>query len=476
MANTGKEPMLFTLEEVACATGGTLLGSGVTGVSGVSTDSRSVQPGELFVALRGERYDGHDFVAAVAAADVRCFLVAADWPAVRELPTGTVAVVVADTLRALGDLAAWHRRRFDLPVAAVTGSNGKTTTKEMLAAILAETGPGLKTEGNLNNLIGLPLTVFRLSTADRWGVLEMGMSEFGEIDRLAEIGAPFVGVVTNAYPAHLETLGTVEGVARAKGELFLRLPAGGWAIYNADDPLVSRLPVPDGVRRLGFGLQGGEVQGVEIQPAGRNGQRYRLRLPTGEISVELQALGRHNVANAVAAAAAASALAVPPAAIGAGLARFLPFDRRFRPEPVNGILLIDDSYNANPASMAAALLTLRDVRGDGRALAVLGDMLELGAEARKAHRDVGRLAATCVDRLYLLGELAPEVAAGALEAGLEPEQVTIGTDHEELLARLLRGRRAGDAVLVKGSRGMRMDRVAEGLRQALAASRTGGSV
>ncbi|KAF0215752.1 MAG: UDP-N-acetylmuramoyl-tripeptide--D-alanyl-D-alanine [Geobacteraceae bacterium] len=370
-----------------------------------------------------------------------------------------------DTLRGLGDVAAFHRKRFTIPVVGVTGSNGKTTTKEMLAAILARTGPGLKTSGNLNNLIGLPQMLLCLTEGDLWAVLEMGMSEPGEIDRLAELAMPAVGVITNAFPAHLESMGSVEAVARAKGELFLRLPVGGCAVYNADDPLIAGSPSPEGVKRLSFGLHGADVSAGEIKGCGVNGQSFMLRLPGEHLPVRMKAFGVHNIYNALAAAAAATALEVAPQMIRAGLEAFIPYEKRFNLEEVDGIILIDDSYNANPASMEAALVTLRDMKEECRAIAVLGDMLELGKGSPQAHRELGRLAASCADRLYVMGEMADLTAAGAAEAGLASDEIIKAQSHEDILSDLRRTLTKGDYLLVKGSRGMRMETVAEGVRR-----------
>ncbi|RNC72655.1 MAG: UDP-N-acetylmuramoyl-tripeptide--D-alanyl-D-alanine ligase [Desulfuromonadales bacterium] len=463
--------MLFTIADILEATGGTLVaGTGDNGVDGVSTDSRTVGPGELFVPLRGERFDGHTYLESACLRGARVVLAEHRWLEGHDLPSGAVCVAVDDTVRALGGLASFHRRRFALPVVAVTGSNGKTTTKEMLASILSETGEGLKTEGNLNNLIGLPQMLFRLNTAHRWAVLEMGMSEFGEIDRLAEIAQPKVGIITNAYPAHLETLGSVEGVAQAKGELFLRLPAGGCAVFNADDPLIARCPSPDGVRRLSFGLRNAEVTAESVERLGIKGQRFVLRLGDQRVPVTLHAFGRHNIANALAASAAAYLLGVAPEVIARGLGKFTPYARRFNLEEVGGVVLIDDSYNANPASMAAALTTLRELGEGHRTMAVFGDMLELGEGAEEAHRQLGRLAATCVNRLYVLGGMAEVVAAGALEGGMPETDVVVALNHDEIVDDLRRTVGAGDFIIVKGSRGMAMDRVAEGVRTMQAAS------
>jgi len=456
---------MFSIAEIAALTGGRILGSSDGTVCGVSTDSRTVQAGELFVPLRGERFDGHDFIAPFAAAGGRVTLAEESWLAGAAAPGIGSCIAVADTLRALGDLAAAYRRRFALPVIGVTGSNGKTTTKEMLSAIMAAIGDGLKTQGNLNNLIGLPQMLFRLTNEHRWAVLEMGMSEFGEIDRLAEIAAPCIGIITNAYPAHLASMGSVAGVARAKGELFLRLPTGGRAVYNADDPLIAACRTAAGIERVGFGLHGADVTATGVKSYGKEGQAFTLELFGARAEVLLHAYGSHNIYNALAAAAAADAAGIPLEVIAAGLSAFTPYDKRFTLEDLGVVVLIDDSYNANPASVGAALLTLRELKGDKRGIAVIGDMLELGSECEPAHRDVGSLAGTCVDRLYLYGEMAGTVAAAAQEAGLPADEIIVADSREEIVADIIKDHLDGDYIMVKGSRGMRMDLVAAALRE-----------
>lgn len=466
---------MFTIEEIVRATGGTVIGNACGAAAAVATDSRRVKENELFVALKGERFDGHDFIVPAAKRGVRFFLADAEWAAGKTLPHGTTVIAVKDTLRGLGDLAAYHRGRFGSRVVGVTGSNGKTTVKEMLAAILTLTGPGLKTAGNLNNLIGLPQMLLQLGEEHCWAVLEMGMSEPGEIDRLAEITAPQVGIITNAFAAHLESMGSVAAVARAKGELFLRLPADGCAVYNADDPLISRCPSPTGVRRLSFGLAEGEVSATAIASLGKHGLGFTLVLPGARLPVRLRAFGRHNVANALAAAAAATALGVEPRLIKAGLENFTPYDKRFQLEEVDGVTLIDDSYNANPASMRAALVTLDEIRGDCRAIAVLGDMLELGEGSRQAHHELGVVAASCVEQLYVMGKMAEAVAAGAREGGLAAGAVLVAGSYGEIVASLRETVTNGDFILVKGSRGMHMEKIAEELRRELAGRRQEGA-
>jgi UDP-N-acetylmuramoyl-tripeptide--D-alanyl-D-alanine ligase len=466
----------FTVREIAAAVNGHVSGSENTEVCGVSTDSRTIEPGELFIPLRGERFDGHEYIHAAFQRGVRVFLAARDQAAAIELSPESTCITVPDTLRALGDLAAFHRSRFSLPVIGITGSNGKTTTKEMLASILSRTGDGLKTSGNLNNLVGLPRMLLQLRGAHRWAVLEMGMSEPGEIDRLAEIARPDVGVITNASPAHLLSMGSVAAVASAKGELLMRLSDGGSAVLNADDPLVADLPSPAGVRRILFGFGAVVIGAEEIRELGRDGQEFILSLPSGSFPVRMKVFGRHNISNALAAAAAAHAIGVAPADILAGLESFTPFEKRFAPEELDGVLLVDDSYNANPASMRAALVTVRHLKDRGRGIAVLGDMLELGESSAELHEQIGRLAADSVERLYLLGEMADAVARGARAGGLPASSILVAECHAEIVDDALRFLSAGDCILVKGSRGMRMETVAEGIRSAFRSGMAKGDV
>lgn len=455
---------MFTVKEIAAAIGGKIIGPMERKVSGVSTDSRTAIPGELFIPLKGGKFDGHDYLAALFDKGVTVALVDEKRAGGFNPPVEATLIEVPDTLVALGDLASSYRKRFSLPVVGITGSNGKTTTKEMLAAIFDSHGEGLKTSGNLNNLIGLPQMVFQLNEGHQWAVLEMGMSEFGEIDRLAEIAAPDIGIITNAYPAHLASMGSVAGVAKAKGELFRRLLPGKTAIYNADDALIAACPTPDGVIRRCFGLHGAEITAIDLKSCGNQGQSFTLKIGEKTADLMLHAFGLHNVYNALAAAAAADSLGLSMEAIVSGLASFTPYDKRFKLEDLGPIVLIDDSYNSNPASTGAALLTLQGLKGDKRAIAVLGDMLELGEESLAAHRDVGHLAASCVDRLYLFGAMVQAVAEAALETGMPENEVVCAASHDEILRDIVKDHLDGDYILVKGSRGMRMDIVSCGLR------------
>lgn len=455
---------MFTINDIAIATGGRIVGPDSGEVAAVSTDSRNVTAGQLFVPLRGERFDGHAFIPEVAEKGVTVVLAEEQWLKSHTVPETMTCIAVKNSLRALGDLAAEWRRRFGIPVIGVTGSNGKTTVKEMLATILEQTGPGLKTSGNLNNLIGLPQMLFQLQPEHRWAVLEMGMSEPGEIDRLAAIAAPRVGIVLNALPAHLQSMGTVEAVAAAKGELLHRITDGGLAVVNADDPRVASLSQNASARRISFGIDRGEVRARDIEPLGLDGQRFLLHTPNGERAIHLKACGRHNIYNALAATAALLEK-VELSTIAAGLEAFTPYKGRFHVEKLDGITLIDDSYNANPASTKAALETLAQIAPEGHRIAVLGDMLELGDHEAEAHRGVGAVAGRNTDRLYLLGErMIKHAYQGAMLADMPADAIFCCSSHSEIAARLYEAISEGDVILCKGSRGMTMEKVAAELR------------
>ncbi|HET7752786.1 MAG TPA: UDP-N-acetylmuramoyl-tripeptide--D-alanyl-D-alanine ligase [Anaeromyxobacteraceae bacterium] len=469
----------FTPTELEEATGGRWASAPPREVAGVSTDTRKISPGALFVALKGESFDGHDFVAQARDAGAGAALVSQAWiEAEAELPRGIPLLAVPDTLRALGAVARAHRRRFAIPLVAVTGSNGKTTTREMIGAILRRRGPALKTDGNLNNEIGVPLTLFGLA-ADHWaGVVEMGMSNPGEIARLAAMTEPRVGVVTNAAPAHLEGLGTIEGVADAKAELYAALPSDGVAVANADDARVLRRAEASGRRLVTFSVgraRKGDVAAVETLEHGPEGLRFVLAIGNREVEVQLALVGEHNAANAAAAAAAALALGCTDREIVGGLAEVKPVGRRLRVEKLaSGVTLVDDCYNANPLSMSAALKTLGELArgGGGRAVAVLGDMLELGVDEEALHRALGAdVARTGVALYAAFGPRSRAAAEAARDAGMRQQDV-VETEDVAALAATLRERLApGDVLLVKGSRGMKLERLVEALHHSPEAQR-----
>ena len=460
----------FTPDELAGATGGRWIGSPPVDVAGVSTDTRTLPVGCLFVALRGERFDAHDYLAEAAAKGAAALVVS---EACGPESKGALlpALAVGDTLAALGAIARLHRRRFDIPVVGVTGSNGKTTTREMIAEILATRGPVLRSEGNLNNEVGVPLTLLGLDATHTAAVIEMGMNRPGEIARLAALAEPHVGLVTLAAPAHLEGLGTVDAVADAKAELYQGLPAGGIAVANADDPRMLRRAQASGRRLLTFAVgrgRRGDVVVLEIQDPGTDGLRFTLGIGNREVPVHLPALvGVHNAANAAAAAAVAVALGCTDREIVRGLAAVRPVGRRLRLERLpSGLQLLDDCYNANPASMTAALRTLMALaRANGsRPVAILGDMLELGAFEEEAHRALGAEAAHAgAASLAAFGPRSRATAEAARAAGLAE---VFHTEEMDALVRWARASLApADVLLVKGSRGMKLERVVEALRQ-----------
>ena len=449
------------MRAVAEITGGHLMQNGASvEFQGISTDSRTVQPGDLFVPLRGDNYDGHDYLTqAIQRGAAACLS--------EEMIGGLLVPVVkvADTLKALGDLAAALRCKFAGPVVGITGTSGKTTCKEMLAAILEQNGPGLKSAGNFNNLIGVPLTLFELKNEHQWAVVEMGMSARGEIARLAEIATPNVGLITNVGAGHLENFKEISGVARAKGELFIGLPSEGIALINADDPEVCLLPVANGVRKVLFGTREDAAIRAENIMSENGTVGFDLLIAGAVQRVVLPLPGRHNVSNALAAAAAATVLGVELKDIATGLETFKPCPGRMELLELPGdIVVLEDSYNANPLSVHAALDALHDLGSAGRRVAVLADMLELGPTGPELHYQIGVIAAERTDWLFTYGALAEEIVRGATNAGLAENKTFVASSHDELAARLLEVLQAGDRVLIKGSRGMRMEKITDALR------------
>ena len=460
---------LYNAKTICEATGGKLIaGPADQSFAGISTDTRTVRPGECFVALTGENFDGHRFVDEAVRRDAAGLLVSKEV----DLPgEGKVAVIfLPDTLVALGDLARWTLAQWKTPVIAVTGSTGKTTTKEMLYEIMQLHLPDqvLRNLGNFNNLIGLPLSVFALEAKHKLAVLEMGMSMRGEIRRLAEIARPYIGVVTNISAVHLEHLKTIGAVAEAKGELLEDFGADHIAVLNADDERVARLGSGRPFRSVYFSARPetkADVEAEQIVVKGFEGIEVVLRIGNETVSVNLSCFGRHNVMNALAAAAAAFAYQVPAETVARGLEAFRPPAMRSRVLNIFGITVIDDTYNANPRSMDAALAALAELAKEGRKIAVFGDMFELGDESEAAHRRLGRHAAKIgLDRLILLGREAQHVSAGALEEKMPPAAVSVAPDHASIVQDLRRSAERGDVILVKGSRGMRMEQVVRGLK------------
>jgi UDP-N-acetylmuramoyl-tripeptide--D-alanyl-D-alanine ligase len=455
----------FRVEDALRWTGGALVGDyAAAALSGVSIDSRTVERGELFFAIVGPSHDGHAFLENALDRGAAALIVERG----RALPDALAVpvITVEDTTRALGCLATGHRSEFDGPVVAITGSNGKTTTKEMCAAILSVSAPCHRTPGNLNNQYGLPLTLLGRSEADRSLVVELGMNHRGEIAQLIDIAKPTVGVITNVGTAHIEFLGSREEIAREKGDLVARLPAEGTAVLNADDPLVLAQRDRTSARMISFGTSiDADVRGGDIEWIDDRGYRFELETPVGRGTIEVQGLGPTTVSNALAAAAAALAAGASVTDITKGLANYQGIKGRLeRRELSGGITLIDDTYNANPQSMEAGLRLLSEIKGAHRTVAILGDMGELGNTAEAAHRELGQLAATLgIDFLIALGARAQTVVAGAVESGMEMARAVAAADHGDASERACDFLREHDAVLVKGSRSMRMERVVESI-------------
>jgi UDP-N-acetylmuramoyl-tripeptide--D-alanyl-D-alanine ligase len=460
----------WTTRDILEATGGKLLcGNPDERFERISIDSRTLSAADAFVAIVGRVHDGHRFAGEVAARGVRGLVVASDrresLPLAEWEKRSLSCIAVADTTIALGRLGAFHRERAGVSVVAITGSNGKTTTRRMAAAVVSGRYRTLATMGNYNNEIGVPLTLLRLEADHQWAVMELGTNHPGEIAALADICRPDVGVITNIGPAHLEGLGSLEGVLRAKWELIEKLNPGGRAVLNADDPRLMRLARECPHPVLLFGeSEAAAVRAAKVEER-PGGVRFELVLPDQTLNVDLPVSGRFMVSNALAAAAVGCHLQVPAAAIQAGLEAFEPVQGRLTVfHTAGGIHLIDDTYNANPASMRAAVSTLTAVCKNERSILVAGDMLELGDQAPELHRDVGRFAAASgVRRLYAVGDLAAEVRKGAVDGGMDSAAVMIGS-RDEIIEALKRQLVRGDWVLVKGSRSMAMERVVQALK------------
>jgi len=432
-------------------------------VAGVCTDSRRLRPGELFVALRGDRFDGHEFVTAAFERGAAAAIVQRQWWDSAARDDGRF-FVVDDTLRALQEVAAAYRRRFRLPLLALTGSSGKTTTKELVASVLERRFRILKTEGNLNNHIGVPLTLTRLRSEHELAVVEMGMNHPGEIARLTEIAAPTHALITNIGKGHLGFFETMEELAGAKMELFHGLPEDGTAFVNADDPLI-RASKLRAAHVVTFSLtQPADVRGEYLGLNDDGGPVVRLTAGEESVLVDVPIPGRHNAMNAVAAAAVGVHFGVPLAEVKCGLESCPPVAKRMEVLRRNGMVIINDCYNANPDSMRAALELLRDMKAPEGAqrIAILGDMLELGRFEIEEHRALGReVVAFGADRLLAYGPASLELVEAARAAGLKEARYFA---EKEALVRAAREAATGPCVvLVKGSRAMAMEEVVDAL-------------
>ncbi|MGH7232615.1 MAG: UDP-N-acetylmuramoyl-tripeptide--D-alanyl-D-alanine ligase [Nitrospiraceae bacterium] len=475
---------LFTIEEILEVTSGRVLASDGhrlrENIRRLSTDSRDAGPGTLFIALKGERYDGHQFVESALRQGAVGAMVESGYRLPASLRQGLkepspgrshrppVVLGVPDTLVSYQQLATHHRNRFDIPVVAVTGSNGKTTTKEMVARVLEERWSVLKTEGNLNNRIGVPQTLLRLTRRHKAAVIEMGVDQKGQTAQLTEIVRPTIGLITNIGPDHLEFFGTLDASAQAKGELLDLMQPDHAVALNADDAFFDYLAARARCRVVSFGLSAkAQVRATDVMTGRRDGTTFRLMLPgkTRPTPVKIGAYGVHNVVNALAAAAVGHVCGMSGVNIAGGLSRFRPATMRSQVETHGGIRIINDCYNANPASMKAAIELLADLGADARTIAVLGDMLELGPESPALHREVGaHLAENGISFLIACGTLGQALAEGARDGGIGSERIRLAADAREAARVLTSMVRRHDTVLVKASRGMRMEQVVETLR------------
>ena len=451
----------LSVQEVVEAVGGRLVPDGAADVvTGVSTDTRTLQEGDLFFALKGEHADGSTYVSRAIELGAAGIVVSAESP----VPDagGCPIILVPDTLWALGDLARYYRAKFDVRVVAITGSVGKTTTKEMAASILGRRWRVLKNEANFNNEIGVPLTLFKLDPGHEVVVLEMAMRGLGEIKRLAQIARPYVGVITNIGISHIERLGSQGAIAASKSEVLGELPPDGIAILNREDGYFDFLRDRFSGRVITFGsCKQADVVGARMKLGEAGGCDFVFTVKGAAIQVSIPVLGQYNVYNALAAGAAAHAMGLDLNTIRDGLESFTPPAMRMElvRSPL-GYVVLNDAYNASPASTLAALKTLKSLSGHRRKIAVLGDMLELGDYAPKAHRNIGAaLAENGVDILIAVGDLSRSIAEVARESGFAESAVQWYADSLEAGAALKKLVTGGDAVLVKGSRAMKMEEI-----------------
>lgn len=463
---TEKSPVLSS-DEIIAATGGSFVQGGRgTVFRGLSTDSRTISEGNLFVALRGDKFDGHNFLREVAEKGATGLLVG-ETP--RDgFPESPVVIRVHDTLRALGDIAASWRKRFSIPVVAITGSSGKTTTKEMLSGILGISRKVIRTEGNYNNLIGLPLTLLGMESGHDIAIVELGTNSPGEIGRLTRIADPTAGVITNVGLAHLEGLRSLEMIREEKGDLFRCMNKSATAVINVDDKAVAKVGREWSGKRITYGInEKADVMAGRIAQMGAEGLRFIMHYETVNCEMTMNVLGMHHVYNALAAAAAALAAGTDIADIASGLSSFKPVSGRMDIKKMaNGAFVIDDTYNANPSSVREALKSLRDLKGGGKAFVILGDMLELGEHAKAMHESTGEfVASTGAADIFLKGEHAPATAAGALRKGTKAGQIHFFDSEEDVTSYLRPRLKGGDWILVKGSRRMKMELVVHAITE-----------
>lgn len=452
--------MSFTIEEICTATGGELIGryDRATPVKGVSTDTRTIEKGQLFIPLIGENFDGHKFIQDAALKGAGAVIT--QYPDV-DVPREIPVILVKDTLNALQDIAAFHRKRFDIPIVAVTGSTGKTTTKDMIYYVLSQRYKVLRTEGNLNNEIGLPHTLLRLNHSHEIAVVEMGMSGFGEIHRLAEIARPNLGIITNIGLSHIEKLGSRENILKAKMELFDFFTPECTAILNGDDELLRGIgdKLPFTVEYFGTD-EHVNYRASRINISEDEKITYEVNIKDKSYSIDINVPGRHNIYNSLAAIAVGMHFGLRIDEIQKGLKHFKPGAMRLNIiNTSNNIKIIDDAYNASPDSMIASIAILSQSKGN-RKIAILGDMLELGHYSEKAHRDVGTAVVEHgIDILITRGKDSRWIGEQARKLGMDAKNIYNCADNRDVINLLDTMVKEGDTILVKGSRGMRMEEI-----------------
>jgi len=456
-----KSPVL-KMEEIIAATKGTLISGNPEGVfEGLSTNSEDVIRGNLFIPLIGDRFNGHSFIPDAIKNGASGLLVQKGEGEITGKVSGDVAVVlVDDTLHALGGIANLWRNKFTIPVIAVTGSSGKTTTKEMIATVAGFSGNILKSKGNYNNLVGLPLSLLELRPGHEMAVIEMGTNRRGEIKRLTAIAEPDIGVITNIGPAHLEGFGSVDVVMEEKGDLFFNMRDNAVAIINRDDEFSRILADRWMGRNISFGIdENAFVRAERIFMRGERGVSFTLEMGGIGKGIDMTVVGRHNIYNALACAAACQAMGIEYDLICNGLSAFRQIQGRMDVNRLkSGSIVIDDTYNANPASVMEALKALSDLKENNESIVIFGDMLELGEEAERLHEKIGRaMADTGVGSVFLRGDFAGAVARGAIEGGLREDHIYFAETPDRIMKTLRSLLREGDWILVKGSRNMKME-------------------
>lgn len=453
----------LSVREIAAASGGTLMNSGEDfGICGVSIDSRNINPGDMFIALKGENFDGHDFIKN--AVDNGAALVITHKPLAEcDIPY----ILVEDTLKALQDIAGYYRKKFQIPFIAVTGSSGKTTTKDMIASVLSQKYNVLKTEGNFNNEIGLPLTLLKLQYSHDIAVVEMGMSSLGEIRLLSDIVRQNIGVISNVGIAHIELLGSRENILKAKLEIFSYFDSSSTAVINGDNDMLVGFS-SDKYRVIRYGLnEGNDYRAYGIKEKGEEGIDFSVDIDGVQSKFTVPLPGIHNVYNALSAIAVARLFGMEARDIRKGLMSFKPSKMRMDIINLNnGIKLINDAYNANPESMKAAIDVLKSMKSNGRRICILGDMLELGEISAEEHYKTGMYAASAgTDILIAAGSFSDDMKKGAEASGMDRSNIYTFSAAKEVLPHLKDIIKPGDVILVKGSRGMKMECIVDFLRE-----------